>query len=145
LAAAKIREARNVRNCRVRSDIEKNLVAGQHTRPAVIQADLERFWHHKAPSPHDQFGAGRLVVPQMQGNLAVDHIPLALANLRHVGRDRTGDHRAELRGMLRQMRDPRAPNLILAGQAGDVGTGAPDPPALYDGSPSPRSRHMPSQ
>ena len=81
----------------------------------------------------------------MQGNLALDHVALALANLRHVGRDRTGDHRAELRGVLRQMRDPRAPNLILAGQASNVGTGAPDPPALDDGSPPPRSRQMPSQ
>jgi hypothetical protein len=80
----------------------------------------------------------------MQGNLAVNHVPLALANLRHVGGDGTG-HRAELRGVLHQMCDPRAPNLILAGQAGDVGTGAPDPPALYNGSPPPRSRHMPSQ
>jgi len=50
-----------------------------------------------------------------------------------------------VRGMTRQMCDFRAPNLIFAGQAGDVGTGAPNPPALYDGSPSPRARHMPSQ
>jgi hypothetical protein len=81
---------------------------------------------------------------QMQGNLAVDHVPLALANLRHVDRDGTG-HRTELRGVTRQMRDPRAPNLIPAGQAGDVGAGAPDSPALDDGSPTPRSRHMSSQ
>src|SRR5262249_25042341 len=31
------------------------------------------------------------------------------------------------------------------GQAVDVGTGAPYPPALHDGSPSPGSRHVPSQ
>jgi len=47
--------------------------------------------------------------------------------------------------MARQMRDLRAPNLILAGQAVDIGTGAPDVPALHDGSLSPRLRHMPSQ
>src|ERR687887_192892 len=80
----------------------------------------------------------------MQRNLALDHVPLALADLRHVGRDGARDHCAELRGVMRQMCDPRAPNLVLAGQAGDIGTGAPDPPALHDGSPSPRPRHMPS-
>src|SRR5260221_14182972 len=52
---------------------------------------------------------------------------------------------AELRGVVHQMRDLRAPNLILAGQAGDVGAGAPDPPALHDGRPSPGLCHMPSQ
>ena len=81
----------------------------------------------------------------MQGNLALDHVALALANLRHVGRDGTGDHRAELRGVLRQIRDPRAPNLILAGQACDVGAGAADPSALDNGSPPSRPRQMPSQ
>ena len=59
-------EARNARNCRVRSDVEKDLVARQHARPAVIQAHLERFRRHKTPGPHDQFGAARLVVLQMQ-------------------------------------------------------------------------------
>jgi hypothetical protein len=54
-------EARNARNCRVRSDVEENLL----TRPVVIQAHLEPFGCHKTPSPHDQFGAGRLVLLQM--------------------------------------------------------------------------------
>jgi hypothetical protein len=55
---------------------------------------------------------------------AVNHVALALANLYHVGRD--GTRRCtELRGVMRQMCDPRAANLILAGQAGDVGAGAP--------------------
>jgi len=80
----------------------------------------------------------------MQSNLAVNHVPLALANIRHVGCDRT-DHGAELRGVMREMRDPCAPDLVLAGQAGDVGTGTPDPSALDDGSSSPRLRLMPGQ
>jgi hypothetical protein len=54
-------------------------------------------------------------------------------------------HGAELRGCARQMRDPCAPNLVLAGQAGDVGAGAADPPALDHGSAPPRLRHVPSQ
>src|SRR5262252_529433 len=137
-------EAGNTRNCCVRTDVEENLVARQHACAAVIEAYLERLWRHKTPGPHDQFAAGCLIEMQMQRNLALDHIPLALADLRHIGPDGTGDHRAELRCALRQMRDPRTPNLVLAWQAGDVGTGAPDPPALDDGRPSPRSRHMPS-
>jgi hypothetical protein len=80
----------------------------------------------------------------MEINFAVDHVALALANFCHVGCDGTG-RSAEVGGVMRQMCHFRAPNLILAGQAGDVGTGAPNPPALYDNSPSPRSRHMPSQ
>src|SRR5215813_14619398 len=81
----------------------------------------------------------------MKGNLALDHVAFALANLCHVSRDGTGDHCAELRGVLRQMGDSRAPDLVLARQAGDIGAGAPDPPTLHDGSAPPRLRHMPSQ
>jgi hypothetical protein len=43
------------------------------------------------------------------------------------------------------MPDPGAPNLILAGKAGDVGTGAADPPALHDRGTPPRLRHMPGE
>jgi len=80
----------------------------------------------------------------MQLQLVVDHLALAPANCRHVDRDRTG-HRAELRAVMRQMRDLRAPNLILRRHAGDVGTGTANPSALHDGSPSPRMRHLPGQ
>src|SRR5580700_8419597 len=80
----------------------------------------------------------------MELNLAVDHVALALANCRHVDRDRPG-HRAELRAVTRQMRDLRAPNLVLARQAGDVGTGAADPPALHHSSPPPGLSHMPRE
>jgi len=42
-------ETRNARNGRVRSDVEENLLAREHTRPAVVEADLERFRRHKTP------------------------------------------------------------------------------------------------
>src|SRR5215831_20017978 len=112
-------EAGDTRNCCVRTDVEENLVAGQHACAAVIEAYLERLRRHKAPGPHDQLAAGCLVEMYMQRNLALDHIALALADLRHISRDRTADHRAELGGVTRQMRDSRAPNLVLAGEAGD--------------------------
>ena len=55
-------EAGNARDCRVRTEVEENLVARQHARAAVIEAHLKRFRRHKAPGPHDQFGAACLVV-----------------------------------------------------------------------------------
>ena len=137
-------EPRNIWDQGMRSEVEENLVARQRPRAAIIQPPLKGFRGHEAAGPHDQFGPAGLVVAQMQGNLGVDHVALALANFRHVGRNRAG-RRTELRCVTRQMRDPGAPNLILAGKAGDVGTGAADPPAFHDGGTSPRSRHMPSE
>jgi hypothetical protein len=43
--------------------------------------------------------------------------------------------------MTRQMSDLRAPKLVLAGHAGDIRTGASDPPPLHDGGP-PADRAM---
>jgi hypothetical protein len=137
-------EARNARDRRVRSDVEEHLVSHKYPRPAVVQAHLQRSRRHKTSRPHDQFGAARRVILQMRGNLGVNHVALALAHRRHVDGDGTG-HGAELRSVVHQVRDLGAPNLILAGQAVDVGTGAPDIPALHDGSPSPGARHIPSQ
>src|SRR6516225_5777110 len=137
-------EAGNARNCCVGADVEENLVTRQHTCAAVIEAYLERLRRHKAPGPHDQLAAGCLVEINMPRNPGLDHIALTLADPCHVGRDRTADYRAETGGVTRQMRDPRAPNLVLAGEAGDIATGAPDPLPLDHGRPSPRSRQMPS-
>src|SRR5215469_8512573 len=136
-------EAGDTRNCCVCTDIEENLVTHQHTCAAIVEAHLKRLWCHKASCPHDQFAAAYLIDLYMLSNPVLDHIALTLADPCHVGRDRAADHRAELGGVTRQMRDPRAPNLILDGQAGNVGTGAPDPVALHDGSPTPRSRPIP--
>jgi hypothetical protein len=136
-------EAWNARNGRVRSDIEEDSVARERTCTAVIQPDLKRFRRHETPTTHDQFGAARFVVLQMPCNQIFDHGALAPLNRRHIDSDGTS-HRAEQRTVPRQMRDPGAANLILAGQAGDIGTGAPDPPPLDDRSPSPRLCHVPS-
>jgi hypothetical protein len=81
-----------------------------------------------------ELGSACFIVLQMRGNQPLHHVALALANRRHVDRDGTG-RRTLLRGMVRQMRDRRAPNLILAGQAVDIGTGAP----RYTGAPQRQS------
>ena len=67
-------EARNARNCRVGSDVEENLVARQPECPAPIQAHLERFRCHKTASPHDQFGAARLILLQMEIYLTMSRL-----------------------------------------------------------------------
>jgi hypothetical protein len=42
-------QAGNIRNGGVRSDVEENLLAREHARPAVVEAHLERFRRHKTP------------------------------------------------------------------------------------------------
>ena len=84
-----------------------------------------------ASAPHDQLGAARLIVLQMGGNQRFDHFALALTYLCHVDLD--GAHVivpncAPWRA--RCARHLGAPNHVLTGQAGDIGTGAPDPLAL---------------
>ncbi len=135
-------ESRNVRNCCVRAHIQEHLGADKVARSSVIQAHFQRFRGDEAPGPHDQFGAARFVVVQVRRDLRFDHVALAPDNLRHVDLDRAG-HRAELPAIARHMRDLGAVNFILAGQTGDVGAGAADPPALDDCGPPSRSRHVP--
>src|SRR5262245_55416424 len=81
----------------------------------------------------------------MRGNLGIDHLALALARTVAMSMATGPVMVPKLCSVAHQIRDLGAPNLILTGQAVDVGTGAPDIPALHDGSPSPGSRHLPSQ
>jgi hypothetical protein len=89
-------------------------------------------------------GAARLEGRKVGGDLSLDHVALALAHLRHVGRDRAGDC-AELRRVPGQIGDARAPDFVLAGHAGDVGAGTSDIPPLDDGHPLPGSRQVPRE
>jgi hypothetical protein len=77
---------------RMRANIKENLVAREHSRPAIVEANLQRLRRHKASVPNDQLGAGRHEILQMQIDLAPDHIALAAQNRSHVGRDGTGRH-----------------------------------------------------
>jgi hypothetical protein len=128
-------EAGNVWKGRVRSEVEEDGVRRKHACASVIQGDLKRFRPRETPGSHDQFRTACLVYLQVRRNLSFNHLPLPLANCTHVNRYRAG-RRPELRGVTRQVRNPRARNLILAGHAGDVGTGASNPPPLHDGSSS---------
>src|SRR5258708_32460571 len=118
------------------SEVEEDLRRAQLTRTTVVQSHIKLFWGHKTSAPHDQFGAACFVDPQVFRNLTLDHRTLALTNRCHVDNHGT-DHRAIFRPLTCQMRDLRAGNLVLAGHAGDVGTGTSNPPPLHDRSPSP--------
>ena len=109
-----------------------------------VQLDLERLRGHEPAGAHDQLGAARLVVVQMRGDLVVDHAALPAANRRHVDLD-SPRLRAVLGAVANQRCDLGALDLVLAGQAVDVGTGATNPSSFHDGRPSPRSRHVPRQ
>ena len=132
----------NARNGGVGADIEEDPLAGQQAHAAVVETHFERLRRHKAPAPHDQFRAARGVVPQMLRHLVRNHVAFALADRRHVDGDRTGRD-AVLRGMTDQMGDLGAADLILARHAGDIRTGAANPPPLDHGGSSPRFRHVP--
>jgi len=137
-------EARNARDRRVGPDVEEDPLAHQHARSAIIEPHLERFRSDETPGPQDQVDPGVLVGAQVRGNLAVDHVALALANRHHVDRHATG-LRAGLGGVARHVRDVRARKFVFAGHAVHVRTRPADPLALHHGCPSPRSRHVPGQ
>jgi hypothetical protein len=76
-------------------------------------------------------------------NLAFHHLAFASTNYGHIDSDRTG-HCAILHAVPRDVRCSRARDLVLAGHAGDVWTGAANPASLHNGSPSSRLCHVPS-
>jgi len=72
----------------VRADVDEHAVADQQPRAAVVQLDLECPRGHEPARAHDQLGAARLVVVQMRGDLAVDHVALQLTDRSHVDLNR---------------------------------------------------------
>jgi len=128
----------------VRSDVEENLVSPQLACPAVIQVHLECFRRYKTPSPHDQFGAC-LASKNEIWSTRVAHL---VHHAAHFG-TMTSAVETDMAKVRQRKRDMvnRETDFHLKSYktSGDVRTGAPDPPTLHDGSPSPRSRHMPTQ
>ncbi len=112
--------------------------------PPSFKGNFDRFRRDETSASHDELGTAGLIGVEVEGDLAVDHVLLAAPNLRHVRHDctRLG---AKLSGVVGQMRDARAPDLVLAGQAGDGGTGATDPTAFNDRNALPRSGQMPGE
>ena len=128
----------------MRSDVKENLTGRQLTRAAVVQIHLKGFRRYEASTAHDQFSAARAINLQVQRNLALHHLALAPTDRCHVNRDRIG-YGAEVPAVTRNVRDLRTRNLVLAWHAGDVGTGAANPPPLHDDGLVPGLRQVPGQ
>src|SRR5262245_60938560 len=137
-------EAWHRRNRRVCADVDEHPIADQHARAAIVEAHLQRLRGHEPARTHDELHAALGVIPKMRGDLRMDHLALALTYRHHVDCD-ASRLRAVLGAAAHQRCDLRALDLVLAGQAVDVGTGAPDPTALHDGRPSTRARHVPRE
>src|SRR5713101_6702155 len=61
------REARNIRDRRMRPEIESHAIAGQHAGTAVVQFNLDGFRRNEAARTHDQLGAAGLVAVEVHG------------------------------------------------------------------------------
>src|SRR4030095_6595793 len=111
------------------ADVDEDLVGVKDTRPPIVQTHVEGFRSDETAGPHDPLGAAVLGGARVVADLPVDHVALALANLHHVDRDAIG-HRPELRAVARDVRDVRAPYLVLAPHAVDVRARGARPPAV---------------
>jgi hypothetical protein len=77
-------------------------------------------------------------------NQAVHHFAFAVPNRRHIDRSRSG-RTPEFAGMVDEIRNFGAPDLILAGETIDVRARSANPPPLNDRGLSARSRRMPGE
>ena len=137
-------QAGNIRDGRMRPDIQHDLIAREGARAAVVQLDLDGPGRHEPPCPHDQVSAAPLVGVEVEGNLAIDHGTLAPAHLCHVRPD-GAVHGSELGGVACQVGDPGAPDFVLAGKAGHMGARAAHPSPFHHGRPLSSLRQMPGQ
>jgi hypothetical protein len=96
------------------------------------------------PRPHDQLGAARPVALQVQGDLPLDYVALALPYARHIDRPGSG-YRPERRRAADQIGDLGAPDLVLAREAIGVGARAADQLAFHDGRPISGVGQVPGQ
>src|SRR5215813_673643 len=80
----------------------------------------------------------------MRGDLLVNHLALPVTDRCHVDLDTTRP-RAVLGAMTHERCDFRALNLVLAGQAIDVGARATNPSPLHHRRATSRSRHVPRE
>src|SRR5229473_1705886 len=130
------RETRNIRDRRMRPEIEGHAIAGQNAGTAVIQCNLDGFRRDEAARTHDQLGAAGLVAVEVHGDQAVDHLALSCQHSLHVGGGGTR-HDPKAIGVVNEIGNFRAPNLVLAGQAVGVRARTADQLAFDDGGAVP--------
>src|SRR5260370_11340291 len=128
----------------MRPEIEGHAIAGQYAGTAVVQFDLDGFRRNEAARTHDQLGAAGLVAVEVHGDQAVDHVALSRQHSLHVGGGGTR-HDPKAIGVVNEIGNFRAPNLVLAGQAVGGPAGTADQLAFDDGGAVPRFGYVPGQ
>src|SRR6185437_10696702 len=121
-----VRQAGHRWDAGVRAEVEEELAGDQPSRPSIVQGHLDRLWRDDTSAPHDELSAACLITLQVKCNEAIDHVSLALQDLRHIDRDRAGRD-TELSGARDGFDDTGAPDFVLAWEAVDVRAGATDP------------------
>ena len=126
------------------AEVKDKLVGDQSPRSAIFQRNVDCLRCNDARVSHDEFSTARFVAIQVKCDQAVDHVVLALQHFRHIDRYRPGCD-AERCSVPDNFCDARTPDLVLTGEAVDVGTGASDPSAFDHRSSVARLRHMPGK
>src|SRR5580704_2659016 len=118
-------------DCGARTKVENDAVSLDGSRAAIAQLDLHCAGSDESRNAIDQFraaGFGAVLVCRAQ---LPDHRALAALDGRHVNAHRFSLE-SEFYATPGQGDYLRGPDQVLAGQAGDVGTGATEQPALND-------------
>src|ERR1700730_10229953 len=112
-------------NRRAGAGADNNVVPAQDAGFPVRQCDLDGFWPDETPGAHDNLGATRFEVFQVQGDQIIDHLAFSIANARHMDLSIVlGD--SELRASPEIRSHLGAVNDILARETGDVRARASD-------------------
>ena len=115
------------------SYVKKNPFASEQPASPFVQLYLNRLRPDESAFAHDQLSATDLVIVKVYCLEVFHHLPLSIPNAVHIN-GKSARLNAELRPPTEQSGHFGAMNDILAWQASDVGTGAADQLAFYDGS-----------
>src|SRR6266851_5644712 len=124
-------QAGNFGDCGARTEVEKHAVSLDCSCAAVAKLDFHRAASDESRNAINQFGAAGFGVVLVCLAQLSDHRALAALDGRHVDAQQISLE-AELDAAPGQGNYLGGPDQVLAWQAGDVGTGATEQPALDD-------------
>src|SRR5271163_4490989 len=124
-------QAGHLRNCCARTEVEKHTVSLDCFCATIAPLDFHRATSDESRNAIDQFSAAGFGVILVCLAQLSDHRALAALDRRHVDAQRISLE-AELHAASGQGNYLGGPDQVLAWQAGDVGTGATEQPALYN-------------
>src|SRR5262249_46401462 len=115
------RKTWNIRDCCVRSQVEKDAITGQRPPASIVQMRLNGPGSYKPRFTSNQICSRGPETIEVKLNLTLDHLSLAPQEAFHIRR-----HRPCLDAVFRAVTSEpgsfRAANHILAGEAGNVRT-----------------------